>query len=198
MNMAVPDDAGPYQARVRQSQELVSLRFGDWVGEDIPVPTAAITLLHPNVMISRRYTNIKTGRSASLLLDQCSDVRDMNGHFPPICYPNQGWTLEKSIPRQWVVDGLTISGMEYHFSRGGADNSTGVVVRNFMILPGGTIAADMDAIRRNVDLNHRFYGAGQIQVITDRGIPYEDQEQIFRSLVAGHEPVIKAILAPVK
>mgnify|MGYP007071125856 CR=1 FL=1 len=23
---------------------------------------------------------------------QCRDARDMGGHYPPICYPGQGWT----------------------------------------------------------------------------------------------------------
>lgn len=194
VNMVAPEDTAPYQARIRDAYAQLPMRVGNWIGEETPVPQSAVALLHPNVIISRRYTNFVTGRAAGFLLTQCADARDMAGHFPPICYPNQGWILQRSEGRHWNVGDLPIDGMEYHFLRS-PDSPAGIVVRNFMILPDGTIAPDMDSVRQSTSVRRRFYGAGQVQVICDAGVPPEDQEEIFTSLVKGHLPVITAILA---
>lgn len=193
-NMVAPEDTAPYQARVREAYAQLPMRMGDWVGEDTPVPQAAITLLRPNVILSRRYTNFVTGRTASVLLTQCADARDMAGHYPPICYPNQGWILQDRKTRDWTVDDLTVHGTAYRFLRSPSSPS-GIAVRNFMILPDGSTAADMDAVRRSTSVRRRFYGAGQVQVICDAGVPEQEQDEIFNSLIHGHMPVITAILS---
>lgn len=197
MNMVAPEDTAPYQARIRQAYAQLPMRIGNWIGEETPVPQSAITLLHPNVIISRRYTNFATGRTASFLLTQCADARDMAGHYPPICYPNQGWIKERVKACHWTVDGLGIDGMEYHFLRS-PESPSGIIVRNFMILPDGTIAPDMDSIRKSTSVRRRFYGAGQVQVICDSNVPPDEQDQIFTSLIEGHMSVITAILSGIK
>lgn len=193
-NMVAPEDTAPYQARVREAYAQLPMRMGDWVGEDTPVPQAAITLLRPNVILSRRYTNFVTGRTASVLLTQCADARDMAGHYPPICYPNQGWILQGRELHQWSVDNLMIDGTTYRFLRS-PQSPAGIAVRNFMMLPDGSTAADMDAVRKSTSVRRRFYGAGQVQVICDAGVPEQEQDEIFASLVRGHVPLINTVLA---
>lgn len=195
-HMVAPEDTTAYQARVREAYAQLPMRIGNWIGEETPVPQSAVALLHPNVIISRRYTNFVTGRTASFLLTQCADARDMAGHYPPICYPNQGWILQRSEAHRWAVDGLEVNGMEYRFLRS-PTSPAGIVVRNFMILPDGSIAPDMDSIRKSTSVRRRFYGAGQVQVICDAGVPDAEQGEIFTSLVEGHMPVITAILSGV-
>jgi hypothetical protein len=194
-SMVAPEDTAAYQARVRDAAAHLPERMGDWVGTDIPVPQSAVALLHPNVIVSRRYQNFITGRTADFLLVQCADSRDLTGHYPPICYPNQGYVLERAEPRHWTVDGLPIHATDYRFMQhlDGVESRT--QVKNFMILPDGTIAPDMDAVRKSTTVRRRFYGAGQVQVICPAGIPADEQDRIFTSLVEGHMPLISAILS---
>ena len=45
----------------------------------------------PTAVLSRRFVELGTGRHATLGVIHCGDVRDMNGHYPPSCYPSSGW-----------------------------------------------------------------------------------------------------------
>src|SRR2546423_7112207 len=115
-----PEDAEPYHARVRKAAEDLPIRIGEWAvlnpNDKGDVPKEAVTLLRPNVIFCRKYTNMSSGRTVTFLLVQCGDARDLVGHYPPVCYGNQGWTLRQKVARDWEIDGdLKIFGMEYEF-----------------------------------------------------------------------------------
>jgi len=74
--------------------ERVPLRLDDWVGEEAPLTPSAVELLRPNAAISRTYRRLGTPGNYNFSLIHCSDFRDMGGHYPPVCYPAHGWTLE--------------------------------------------------------------------------------------------------------
>src|SRR4051794_30845872 len=84
-------DAAPFHARARKAIEAYPYVIGYWAGKDVEVPTAAVKLLHPNMIVSRHFVNQGerwgTVLEADVLIVQCADSRDMTGHFPPICYP---------------------------------------------------------------------------------------------------------------
>jgi hypothetical protein len=193
--MVPPEDVAPYLGQVQSAATKLPLRIGDWVGENIDVPQAAIKILRPNVIISRRYTNFVTGSTANVLLVHCSDARDLMGHYPPVCYPNQGWKMENATPRQWRVEGLDglVDGKQYRFRRS-RDDVGGLTIQNFMMLPNGRTGRDMDAIHKSASTDQHFYGAGQVQVITQSGMPEEERDRVVQDLVQGHLPVISAVL----
>jgi hypothetical protein len=199
LSLRPPADATPYHDEVRAAAKALPMRVGDWVGTDVEQPQAAVRLLRPNVIFCRRYDNMSSDdrQEATFLLVQCPDARDLVGHFPPICYPNQGWKLLGATPTDWTVGGVTVHGTRYEFLRpsGGA----AVIVRNFMILPDGRFAPNMDAVdeaSKNVD--RRFYGAAQVQVTMDSSIPEQQRNAVFNALVAGNWPVIEAIRSGAK
>src|SRR5690606_34429817 len=82
-----------YFERVATAVESTPYAIGDWRGEDEEVIQAARKLLRPNGMVQRRYVQ-PGGGGFGLLVVHCKDVRDMEGHYPPICYPSQGWTAD--------------------------------------------------------------------------------------------------------
>ena len=51
----------------------------------------------------------------SFLLVQCRDARDLQGHWPPVCYRGQGWVQSAALPRSWEVQDLQVEGMQYDF-----------------------------------------------------------------------------------
>ena len=189
-----------YHERVKAAAELVSKHIGPWVGEDVPVAVQATTLLRPNVMVSRRYVNIENGLTAGFLFVHCSDAHAMAGHFPLRCYPARGWDVRNSAVRDWSVDGLAISGMEYTFSS--PENSTSphqpqlVVVANFLLRPGVKVLRDMDAMVSSViGAGGPASGAGQMQIYFDASVPQEDRDAAIVTLVGGYADSIRTILA---
>ena len=111
----VPANTEPYHMRIRDAADKSPDRIGDWIGQSIETPPSAIKLLRPNVIISKYYLNYVTGQWASVLIVDCSDARDLIGHYPPNCYPSQGWIQTGAEKRDWQVGNLNLPGTQYDF-----------------------------------------------------------------------------------
>src|SRR5688500_8789301 len=115
-----PQDAAAYHARAKGAIANMAYTFGDeangiWVGEDIEPTKAAVQLLRPNIILSRRYTDTNGGdryghRTCSVLIVQCGNSRDMVGHYPENCYPNSGEPMVGKVARDWKIGDRTIIG----------------------------------------------------------------------------------------
>ncbi|HWB52542.1 MAG TPA: exosortase-associated EpsI family protein, partial [Tepidisphaeraceae bacterium] len=189
-----PADTAPYHERIVKVADASPMRIGNWIGTNVATPEAAIKLLRPNVIVSKRYINYVTGEWANFLLVDCSDARDLQGHYPPICYPNQGWLEMSHAPRDWHVGDLTLTGTQYEFmTKVPAEMSE--TIANFMLLPGGKIGRDMDSvIDAAKNLQTRYYGAAQVQVIMDSSLSQERKDQIVDRLVGGYQNLINVII----
>jgi hypothetical protein len=189
-----------YHANVRAAAALVPNMIGPWVGQDVPTRAQALTVLRPNVMISRHYINIETGASVSVMLVHCVDAHSMVGHYPGRCYPADGWTLKNSTPRDWVVGNLTLTGTEYEFTTGGdlsgGLNAQDIIVANCLLRPGGLILRDMDSMSNSIlGAAGQSLGAGQLQIIFDASVPQDQRDATLAVLAQGYKPVLDAILA---
>ena len=97
------------EARARRMQAVADAiaaapyRIGPWAGADEPPAPAAIKLLHTNAILARRYERVGGDGSVSVLVVHCTDVRDMRGHWPPMCYPANGW-MPRAQERLTVTD----------------------------------------------------------------------------------------------
>jgi hypothetical protein len=187
-------DPSPFHARLRSVAASLPEQFGSWTSKDHK-SVGTQEYLHANVMIDREFINSQTGERASFLFIQCPDIRDLVPHFPAICYPGQGKTqVEAPKTRTWNVSGLSITGTEYSFESENFKEADGVIVDNFMLLPGHRISKDMTEVRAHVPLRNRFYGVGQIQVVFSIGMPVDRRDAIFNQLVGAYRPLIDAIL----
>jgi hypothetical protein len=192
---ALPD-ASPYHTRIRSAAAQLRLISGDWVGQDVPVPRVAVKTLKPNVLISRRYSNLQGGDQYTLLLVQCKDARDLVGHYPPSCYPSQGWEQKGTRVEDWDVDGLQVQGKQYQFVSRRLDGEHEIVVDNFMLLPGGFTCRDLNGVAVAAkDFRQRSFGAAQVQIITRMGLSAEKRRDVFANAIRTHRTVIDAILA---
>ena len=154
--------------------ERVPLRLDDWVGEEAPLTPSAVELLRPNAAISRTYRRLGTPGNYNFSLIHCSDFRDMGGHYPPVCYPAHGWSLEaegevatdrwgfrergavdegvaREVPRLHLADALEGGPAElavYRFSRTGSDlQEVRMTVVSAFILPDGRWTRSLREIR---------------------------------------------------
>ncbi|MBL4701986.1 exosortase-associated EpsI family protein [bacterium AH-315-I18] len=187
-------DARPYHKHVREVAQKLPTLMGDWVGMDVAVSTAVVSVLKPNVMISRHFVNVRTGHEATVLLAQFSDRRDLLGHYPPVCYPSQGWRIVSDKYWNVMVDEVLIPAREYKLVKSGPNNADQMIVGNFLIVPDGRLVRDMTGLGGlSVNKYHNQFGAAQMQVVIHGYLAANVREQIFRELVIGHYPLIQAI-----
>ena len=195
-----PPDVRHYHDHIRAAYRSVPAHFDGWVGEDVPVPAQAVQVLAPNLMVSRRFVNVENGTEAGLMLVHCADAHDMAGHFPLRCYPAAGWELRASRPRVWNVGDLKIAGFEYDFTHppAGDGRPLAITVANALFRPAGQIFPDMGGMTRSiVGAGGQSSGAGQVQVYFDRPSSQDQRDAAVVSLLAGHRPVLNAILADI-
>jgi hypothetical protein len=190
-------DASGYHAAVRSEAGRFPYHFGDWLGVDAPVPQAAVAMLKPNFIISRRYQNIVTGEALNFLVVHCEDARDILGHYPPVCYPNQGWRVEAAQPHDWLVGEISVNGTRYAFSNSLADNRSKLLIDNFMVLPTGATGRGMDEVElvaRDGSLKH--FGAAQVQLVYLTSVTEARREQIFAEFYDQFSGIATAIKHP--
>jgi hypothetical protein len=195
--LASPVEVRQYHARIRDSVAEVPRQINGWIGRDVPVPVQAITLLQPNLIVSKRYLSVESGLSVGFLLVHCSDAHDMAGHFPLRCYPADGWKVVDQRQRDWQVGSRLITGMEYRFSQAGEIGSPArtITVANFLLRPGGHIVRNMDQMLELIDgAGGQASGAAQVQVCFDTDVADAVRDRAVQSLVGGFEPVLAAIL----
>jgi hypothetical protein len=199
-----PRDADGYHHRAALAVESIPTRIGSWTARKEPVPREAMAILRPNVIRCLKYIDSDTSgprgydRWASLLVDQCREARDMSGHYPPNCYRNSGQELTYYKQRDWQVNGMTISGTEYHFQQTTATESTRTAVYDFLIVPGagGGICRDMKAVDRAAeDYQRRFFGAAQFQLVMDADLPESERDAIFGTIMGPCVPVINTLIS---
>jgi hypothetical protein len=218
-----PADAEPHLARAKAAIEAVPMTIGPWSGHDEPVPAAAVSLLRPNMILSRKYAYVsKDGpfadKSVELLIVNCSDARDLQGHYPPNCYPAAGEPLLRKDWRTWVLkdaagaqSDLQIHGMEYEFSprqtKGEGSASDDLIVYNFFVLPlvpgtmvshpelNGAICPDIDSVYTSgEDYQRRYFGAAEFQMVTDAELSREQRDEIFTELLAPNMTMIRTLM----
>jgi hypothetical protein len=199
-----PSDAAAYHARVHDAVLAMEPIIGDrehglWAGKDIEPQKAAVQLLRPNVILSRRYTDTSSesktyGNHCDVLIVQCWNSRDMVGHFPKNCYPNAGETLIREEPRDWKIDGRLITGTEYTFERYSRGQPTRRVVYNFLFAPGQGIVRDIKGVNKAAeDYQWRHFGAAQFQFVMDDALSREVRDEIFATLMGNDLGVLDAL-----
>ena len=178
-------------AEVRDAIESVPEKLGNWVSKsEVAIPTGALNILRPNAYVSRRYQRIGAGRSvfATLMLIHCSDVRDMSGHYPPVCYPRSGWVpfpdrvVDAEIERD---DGRDLVVRFYRFGRIGANGIEQMItVADTFILPQGESTVDMGVVINAAGKAQRSAkGVAQIQIYFEGDVPEEIAETMVGELL---------------
>ncbi len=200
LNVDAPPQRGApeYFERVAGAIERVPYRVGHWIGRDVEAQPAAVRLLRPNKLMQRRYTHDATGEDLNLLIVHCGDVRDMTGHYPPVCYPAHGWRQESGEPATEVIQllGQLAHARVYRFdlTREGASRRMSVV--NFFVLPGsgGPITPDMaDLERATQRRDSATLGSAQVQILTGERMSEDQRREVVAEFVRAVEPALREV-----
>jgi hypothetical protein len=211
MTHITPKDSDGYLLRCKKAIEdipttLVGPTGNIWSGKDTDVPPEATKLLRPNKILSREYVQ-QGGENASvsLLIVHCSDARDLQGHYPPRCYPASGHRQISEEQRTWHLPGMDINGMAYEFSSGSMGGT--MTVYNFFVTPrvpgahvshpelDGAICRDMaDVYKSGEDYQRRYFGAAEFQIVGQGQATMEQMDQAFVDLLTPNEDVIRTLM----
>lgn len=194
-----PEDASDYHARVAEAIRAVPDEIDGWASEPVELPQAAVTLLRPNEILSRRYRDPETGRSFQWLIIHCLNARDMVGHYPPRCYPANGWQMISSErrPESTSPAGAAhaeLPRVDYTFEQHLPGASARLNVANLIVLPDGTFGHTMrDVNRIAADRQLRVYGAAQMQFVFHGDFSGSEREQIVQTFTAAAHDAVQAI-----
>lgn len=189
-------DSEPFHAQIRQMKDAIPMNVGNWEGTDEPPTAAAIKLLKPNVILHRRYINRTEQEMVGMLLVQTRDARDMLGHYPPVCYPGNGWLAGNDLDYRIEVADLKLNGKVYNFHRRELGGSADLQVVDLILLPNGQSVGSMDAVRKSAaDFRFRHYGAAQMQFVFHMAIEPTRRDEIIRELLEPNLPLIRQLLA---
>jgi hypothetical protein len=164
--------------------------------KDLPLGDDAEGMLKPNAYLHRIYQNPVNGRQVELLLVQCRDSRDMQGHYPPVCYPSNGCQMNlpgeaRDSVIQWPGRKIMVPSREYSVVFPGGRRRT---IRNFFVMPNGQIVRDMESVNRSAkDYRELVFGVAQIQLLFDGSVDAPACEQIFTELLGANPELITTL-----
>jgi len=184
-----------YHERVRNAIDAIPYRVGPWVGVDMETPPAAVRLLKPNRIIQRQYRDTMTGRTFQLLAVHCADTRDMQGHYPPVCYPAHGWETERpAITTSFELGGQRFPARSYKFYRVLQGTEQQMAVFNFFVLPDGQIVADMETLRRVASRRAASQlGAAQFQLVGGETLSEAERRELIEEFIRAIQPAIRTV-----
>ncbi len=187
---ARPVASPEYLSSVREAVREIPYSIGPLIGVDLEVVTAAAEMLNPNVILQRVYRDPLLGHSVSLVVVHCQDVRDLAGHYPPICYPNAGWEESAdSSTLSFKLDDSSILASSYAFERSGEMSGESLSVVSFFAMP--STSAQFSPDMKAVDIASRSpqtagLGAAHIMLV----VPGSQSEDISKNLV---DDVLRAL-----
>lgn len=185
-----------YHASIREAESQIPFSIGDWIGTDTEIRQEALKILDANSTVSRVYKNSKTRRAATLLLVQCADARSLLGHYPPVCYPSQGWSQLSSDVNPIPPSYGAFEATEYAFGYDLMEQSSSLQVLHFTVLPDGRIAPNMGLLETAArDRRYTFCGGASVQLIVDSGLSEAEQTEAYEMLFQAAAPWIEAVRA---
>ena len=159
-----------HRANIVMEMDKFPYQLDNWWGADVPVPTSAMEILRPNSLVSRRFSKLETSDEVVLALIHCSDLRDMMGHYPPVCYPATGWTLNEEGTEDVTVKLADINAQMrlYRFHRFDQEGlQKEQTVLSIFLLPNQMLLTDMQELkgRSSKGRNMSAIGVAQLQMV---------------------------------
>ena len=190
-----PVGADRYFTEVASVIEQVPYQIDSWVGVNLPLTEVAVKMLRPNKVLRRTYHDPLRGSKVSLSIIHCTDIRDMLGHHPPVCYPAHGWHLESKQAREIVIGGATQEANQFDFSRLNSGSREAIRIISFFVTPGvdGVISEMYAMERASKRSGLAGLGAAQVQIVMPLSQSNEATSEMVTKILQTIQPVIDTI-----
>lgn len=201
LNPAPPENTEGYFDDVARTIDRLPYRVGRWIGSDLSsAPPQVLEMLRPNRVLHRGYAS--DGDRFRLVVVHCTDVRDMQGHYPMRCYPATGWTARGTERVRATYAGEERDLTIFRFERtGDFGKPMQITIGLFFALPttgrpepAEAIYADLSGVRGASENRRRnLLGSAQIQIIFDSDRPSEDVIKVVEEIAPALDPVIETV-----
>jgi len=182
-----------YHERVRAAASTVPREVGRWKGVDAPIATGAVNALAPNVLVSRRFLDQRTGRTVTALLVQSRVAGRIAGHYPSVCYPGKGWKVLSEKVDEWQLDGEDVRGTRYRF-RASTDGVSEITVVSLLLAPGRAPMVDRSEFTELAqDFRRSEYGGATFQLLFESPLPEATERELVRPFLEAFSPVLRAV-----
>lgn len=190
-----PVGAERYFGEVAAVIDEVPYQIDSWVGVNLPLTEVAVQMLRPNKVLRRTYHDPLRGNKVSLSIIHCTDIRDMLGHHPPVCYPAHGWHLESKRVQEIMVSGSSQEALVFDFSRLNTGSREAIRIISFFITPGveGVISEMYAMERASKKSGLAGLGAAQVQIVMPLSQSDEATDEMVTRILGAIEPVIETI-----
>lgn len=195
-----PSGSDAYFRQVREAIEALPDRIEGYHSVDREPLPSSIELLRPNKLLQRQYTNPVTRSTFSILIVHCGDVRDMMGHYPPKCYPSNGWEVDAATSESIERAGSSpIPITRYRVSQESGTTRYARVIANTFVVPRADSPLGRDDRVLDSVTRTRWssgLGAAQVQIITDAEMDDDTRERIERAVAGELQGLIDAVARP--
>lgn len=201
LNPKAPENTGAYFEAVARTMDRLPYRLGTWIGTDLSsAPPQVLEMLRPNRVIHRGYSRDRD--QFRLVMVHCTDVRDMQGHYPMRCYPATGWTPTGSETVRANYAGEERDLTIFRFNRtGDFGRPMSITIGLFFALPtqglpppAEAIYADLGGVRGASENRRRnLLGSAQFQIIFDSDKPSDEVVRVIEEIAPALDPVIEAV-----
>lgn len=190
----IPQNRDAYFASIRQLAHDLPRDIGNWKGRDEQPQEAAVRLLRPNVLMQRQYRNVVTNQYLSLLFVHCGDLRDMEGHYPMFCYPNQGWKIKGITRLPMQTAALDFEIRRYDFEPGRWEDSELFVYSFFIVPDAQPLVPDYaPVLAAATNPERRMHGGAQVQLVFDKATTPQEQLRTVQLFVATMTNLLQTI-----
>ncbi|MBN1764023.1 MAG: exosortase-associated EpsI family protein [Sedimentisphaerales bacterium] len=112
------------------------MEIGQWIGKEVPIPINIQEVAKNDDFLSRIYIKRGTNQWINIYIAFTARPRTMIGHQPQICYPAQGWILNRTDQAvEFSNSGLEIPCLLHRFHLPVPEYEE-LVVLNFYIVNG--------------------------------------------------------------
>jgi hypothetical protein len=191
-------DPNTYHAAVRTAAARLPERVGAWRAASVDAPRKDAATGALNLALAREYRNATTAQRANLTLVQTRNAVDLQGYWPPVRFPAEGWTLRVTESRSISLDDLRLPVTAYRFAIESSSRHAEIVVYSTVMRPGGKLSDGRTGIHEAEDDSRmRVFGAALLQVTFDASVAPESRDEVFRTLVGGARPIMDVVLGEV-
>ncbi len=197
-------DFEPFHIRAAKSINSIPLVIAPWMGQEEELREEERKLLKPNAYRCIAFSDTRasvltdSSRKVLLMVAQCKNAHNMQGHYPPNCYQSKGYAPVSDSPRDWKVQNEDITGYEYRFEKQEGGRVIRTTIYNFMILPKLGVQRDMKPVTLAAeDYEQSYYGAAQFQVVFGGPLAEpsarEERDRIFTEIITPCLGVIQTL-----
>ncbi|MBB48844.1 MAG: hypothetical protein CMJ33_09985 [Phycisphaerae bacterium] len=194
IGQSMPSEAlDRYHADIAKQISEFPYQIGRWVGQDVVIPTSAQEILQPNGLISRRFTRYGENGALTFALIHCVDLRDMDGHHPPRCYPASGWSINQKYPTgdsetiDVRIGDLRTEMSVYRFKQGGPiESGNELTVVSVFVTPMAGMVNDMAVLQDlgSMGRGASSLGVGQLQLVMSGDVERSDLKKMVDDFIS--------------